>query len=375
MKQLKSNFLEVPHLPVASQRVCLYDAALNDYHFCHHPALGVFRGNLYAMWSNGQTGEDEIGQRVMYAVSKDGQTWSPPQVLCSPLAGPTMPYVMTAAGFHTNGEKLVAYIGAYEYKRPAEVVTDKNGESRMGSECFNTTCFALVSHDGVNFADPIDLCLPLCPNYGPKKLMSGRLLMTGNWAHAYTDDPSGLEGWELRGFCPDDCLTDLPKRDDPSYFWNVSRSMGLSGSLCEGSYVQDADGTIHMMHRSYGAVLFQSDSTDDGESWSYPEETTFPNGNTKFFLDHFPDGRMVYIGSPGPDTRRCPLVISFSSDGRTFTTHYLLEEQEILRKFGGCYKGGMYAYPHAVVYEGALYVIYSLCKEDIYVARIPLCKL
>lgn len=373
--QVNSDYLNSIRQNLASHKVCLYDAALNSYHFCHHPALGVFKGKLYAMWSNGPTGEDEFGQRVLYSISKDGNSWSAPEILCPPLPGPNMTYVMTAAGFHTDGKKLVAYVGAYEYEYPQQTVISKSGESRLGAKCSNTTCFALVSDDGGTFGDPIDLKLPLCPNYGPKSLLSGRLLMTGNWAHAYTDDPSGLTGWVLSGFCPDAVLPSLPKRDDPSYFWEVSKNLGLPHALCEGSFIQDAEGAIHMMHRSYSNALYQSDSFDNAESWSMPEATGFPNGNSKFYFDRLPDGRSCYIGNPGPDSKRRPLVVSINENNALFSKHYVLEDREVLRKFPGCYKGGMYAYPHAVAHGDHMYVIYSVWKEDIYVAKIPLCQL
>ena len=66
---------------IEAARTCLYDAAANEYHFCHHPHITAYKDKLYAMWSNGKQGEGEIGQRILYAVSKDGETWTKPCVL------------------------------------------------------------------------------------------------------------------------------------------------------------------------------------------------------------------------------------------------------------------------------------------------------
>ena len=371
MDTICTTYADAPHMPLAGQRICLYDASHDQHHFCHHPALGSFRNRLYAMWSNGLEGEDEIGQRVLYAVSDDGLRWSEPMVLCEAFPGKQGPVTLTAAGFHTDGQRLVAYVAAYEYADQG-VTADKHGRTRKGSGCVDTACYALVSEDGARFSAPQDLRLPLCPNFGPQRLQSGRLLMTGNWAHAYTDDPAGLTGWTLRGFCPEDMLPERPARDDPSYFWQVSKAMGLPGALCEGAFLQGPDGTLHMLHRSYGPCLFASDSADGGESWSRPVATAFPNGNAKFWLGRLPDGRYVFVGNPGPDTSRCPLVLSLAGEDMAFTAHYLLESQPVSRKFDGIHKGGMYAYPHALAFDGALYVIYSVWKEDIRLARVPL---
>ena len=106
-----------------------------------------------------------------------------------------------------------------------------------------------------------------------------------------------------------------------------------------------------------------------------PEPTEIPNGNAKFWLGTLPDGRYIYIGNPGPGTSRCPLALSLAGEDMVFDTHALIESRPISRKFPGMYKGGMYGYPHAVVYEDGLYVIYSVWKEDIRIARVPLAAL
>lgn len=368
---IASTYLTAEKKALPGKNVCLYDAARETNHFCHHPALGVFQGRLYAMWSNGRKGEDEIGQRVLYARSADGENWSAPRVLCEPFKGTRGPTTLTAAGFYAREEQLCAYVASYEYES-LEPTFDKHGCSRLGSGCVRTALYALTSGDGESFSAPLNMNVPLCPNYGPRRLSSGRLLMTGNWAHAYTDDQSGLSGWTLRGFCPDALLPERPPRDDPSFFWKVSKAMGLSGALCEGAFVETADGVLHMLHRSYGPTLFESGSADGGEYWSLPEPATFPNGNSKFWLGRLPDGRYAYVGNPGPDSSRCPLVLSLSKDGLTFDMHYLIETEKTARKFPGIYKGGIYGYPDAAVFGGALYVVCSRWKEDILVRKIPL---
>ena len=368
---ISSTYLTAEKKTLSGGNVLLYDAALQKNHFCHHPALGVFKDRLYAMWSNGPDGEDEIGQRVLYEVSEDGENWSAPRVLTEAFEGERSLNTLTAAGFYAFGGRLTAYVGAYEYEN-LEPFYDAHGYARIGSSCVRTALYALTSEDGEHFSAPVSMGVPLCPNYGPRRLASGRLLMTGNWAHAYTDDESGLSGWTLRGFCPDELLPERPARDDPSFFHKVSAAMGLDGALCEGAFVQTPDGVLRMLHRSYRPILFESDSTDEGEHWSVPQKTDFPNGNAKFWLGRLPDGRYAYVGNPGPDTIRCPLVLSLSNDGLTFDTHYLIETEKTTRKFPGIYKGGMYGYPDAVVWRDALYVICSLWKEDILVRKIPL---
>lgn len=372
--KIHSTYLEAPKQEIKGEKVCLYDACNEEYHFCHHPALGTFDGKIFAMWSNGKTGEDEIGQRVLYSYSDDGVNWAKPQVLCEPFEGEQTLTTLTAAGFHAYNGQLVAYVASYEYKH-LEETKDKAGYGRIGHKNINTQLYALKTKDGKNFEKPQPLNLPICPNYGPRALRSGRLLLTGNWAHGYTDDPYGIDGWQMSGFTKDESLLEKPVRDDPGYFWGVSKAMNLPGAMCEGAFIEDENGAINMLHRSYGSVLFQSSSIDQAVHWSVPVETDFPNGNSKFWFGVLPDGRHAYIGNPEKDSARCPLVLSLSKDGRVFTTHYLLETQRVQRKFPGIYKGGIYGYPHGVVYQDALFVIYSVWKEDVVVQKIPLALL
>jgi len=354
------------------EKVCLYDASAYEYHFCHHPHITSYQEKLYAMWSNGKKGEGEIGQRILYSVSEDGITWNKPRILLENVQGPSGPLTLVAAGWLAQEDRLIAYAGAFNYAFPERRQTDGNGQWRLGVKCIHTRLLAMTSTDGDNWSSPIDQQIPLCPNMGPQKLSNGKLLITGNWAHAVSDNASGLGPWHMTSFCDDPESFPSPVRDDPFAFWEVSRAMGLPGSLCEGAFIERDDGEIHMLHRSYGNRLFESVSCDRGESWSFPQKTDFSDGNSKFYLGRLPDGRYIYIGNPGPDHSRCPLVLSLSSDGCTFDAHYLLEDTPTQRKYPGVFKNGMYAYPHAVVKGNDLYVIYTLWKEDVFVQKIPL---
>ena len=357
---------------IESARTCLYDAAQNEHHFCHHPHITAYKDRLYAMWSNGKQGEGEIGQRVLYTVSEDGETWAKPCVLLENMQGSAGPLTLVAAGWLAQKDMLIAYIGAFNYAFPERRQTDGSGQWRLGVKCINTQLMAMTSADGTTWSSPINQEIPICPNMGPQRIGNGKLLIAGNWAHAVSYNASGLGPWHLTSFCDDQAAYPVPIRDDPFAFWEVSRAMGIHGSMCEGAFIETEDGKLHMLHRSYGNRLYESISCDAGESWCFPVKADFPDGNSKFFLGRLPDGRYLYIGNPGPDNSRCPLVLSLSQDGSTFDSHYLLEDEPVQRKFPGVFKNGMYAYPHAVVQGDYLYVIYSLWKEDVYVQKIPL---
>lgn len=359
-------------IPLRPTPAMAYTAGEGNWHFCHHPEIGVFQGRLYAMWSNSPAGEDEVGQRILFAHSDDGTAWSQPRVLADNIAGDKYPAVLTAAGWLDRGGSLLAYFAAYEFDSEGPSV-DGRGNERFGKDIVRTRLYCAETADGVHFSAPKMLKVPLCPNLGPQRTRSGRLIITGNWAHAYSDDPTGDGQWTLRGYGGGERI-DLPGSDDPDAFWRAAKAFGLPG-ICEGAFYQTGDGVLHMLHRSYGDVLYESQSTDDGASWSVPIPTAFSDGNSKFHLGRLPDGRFYYIGNPVPKSGRVPLVLSLSQDGITFDKHFILADRRVSQKYPGYAKGGMYGYPHSVLHEGFLYVICSIWKEDIAIFKIDVSAL
>ena len=75
------------------------------------------------------------------------------------------------------------------------------------------------------------------------------------------------------------------------------------------------------------------------------------------------------MGSPDPEGRRCPLVLSLSEDGIVFEQSYIIADRVYTPRLEGRHKGGVYGYPHTLVSEGYIYVICSICKEDVAVFR------
>ncbi len=348
-----------------------YAAGPGNWHFCHHPEIGTFQGRLYAMWSNSPEGEDECGQRILCADSEDGVHWSAPRVLADGEPGEKFPAALTAAGWLDRGDSLLAYYAAYEYDSEGPRL-DGRGVPRFGTDIVRTRLYCRETGDGVTFSAPVNLGVPLCPNIGPTKTRSGRLIITGNWAHAWADDPAGIGPWAFTGFCQDKALLPEPVRDDPDYFWRVSKAMGYPGGLCEGAFYQTDDGALHMLHRSHTDWLYESQSLDDGATWSAPVKTGFSDCHTKFHFGRLPDGRFYYLGSPIPGSKRNPLVLSLSLDGVAFDDHYIVAGDPVERKYPGFAKGGVYGYPHSVVQNGHLFVICSVYKEDIAVFKIDL---
>jgi len=319
----------------------------HDWKYSHHQSVTAFNHRLYAIWSSSERDEDSPGQRVMYSYMDD-TGWVRPRILFQPDIEPDGRLrILTAGGFYEHDGTLVAYAGDYSIDRKS------------------TRLLARKTQDGRNWSEVRDLHVPVCPNHGPERTASGRLIISGNTAFPYTDDPTGLTGWKMSGIYPASMES---FQDNPSTFWEVAKRNNFR-NLCEGSFFQTDEGVLHMLLRSTGSTwpppsfhLWETRSTDQGATWDTPRETEFTNTDAKFHFGRLPDGRYYCVGNP-VQVGRIPLVLSTSRDGIHFDRHYILGEQHYKRRFDGGAKGGDYSYPHSMVYEGRFYVIVARQKE------------
>jgi hypothetical protein len=345
----------------AVRSTIIFEPRETDWKYSHHQSVTVFKKRLYAIWSSSLKDEDTPGQRVMYAVRSEIGEWSRPRVLFQPEIDPDGTLrVLTAAGFNVHGNTLVAYAGDYADNRKT------------------TRLFARTSTTGERWSDVIEIKMPVCPNHGPQRISSGRLIIAGNTAWPYTDDPLGLKGWKLAGIATDAIK---PFHDNPTTFWEVCKNKKWA-NLCEGSLHETDDGVLWMLMRSTSldksaeSLLWETRSVDQGVTWSTPRKTAFSNTDAKFHFGRLPDGRYYSIGNPlNTGIIRMPLVLSTSNDGLRFDRHYIVGEKPYLKRFEGAFKGGEYSYPHTVLDKKHLYVIVARQKEAIELIEVPLSEL
>ncbi|MFW6107962.1 MAG: exo-alpha-sialidase [bacterium] len=360
---------DIPKAP--AERAWLYrpDRA---WTYSHHPFLAHFDGRYVAMWSNGREDEDAPGQRVLMATSPDFRTWSEPAPLVDSMMGEKTELVLTPAGFHQHQGTLGAYVGQYEYT-PDVLDHGRRPKAPVGFR--NAKLWAITARDLGTWGDPIDLGLPMVPNQGPEPTRSGRLLISGNVWFPHTDDPAGLSGWSIAGICPAELIDDFA--DHQQGWHEAQEAAGWPAGLCEGSWYQTDDGVVHTLLRSGTERLWVTESADDGETWSEPRPTGFPNARSKFHCGRLPDGRFYVVGNPDPRSAwpRNPLVLSLSDDGRSFDRHVILADEHREMAAPGMHKGGDYGYPHTLIHDSHLCVIVSRQKEAVEALRIPLAEL
>ena len=323
-----------------------------SWSYSHHPSVTCFRGKFYAVFSNGIKGEDEPGQRVVMSTSEDFINWSAPEVLVEPEMGDYGNLkILTPGGIMVCQDLLTVYY----------TENDNNGVSDAR---LSPRLYAIVSPDGERWSSPIDIGLAIFPCHRPLKVDDGRLVMSCNRSTYYTDDPTGLSGWLKSGTAPQNQAGYITFEDKRP-------------SLCEGEIVKHPDGTLYNLFRnsSYDGYLWQSQSNDNGATWTMPVRSGFSDNNTKSFFYTLDDGRCLYIGTPDNTApgSRYPLVLALSYDGFSFDDCYILSDDRYEQQYSGRWKGGDYGYPFAYIKDGYAYTVVSRHKEriDAIKCRIP----
>ena len=334
----------------------------SQWTYSHHPSLTFFQGRFFAIWSNGRTNEDDLGQRVLLSTSEDFDHWTEPRPLADSIRDAKgAERVLTAAGFHQWQGTLVAYFGNY-------------GLHKEG-----TRLQAMTTTNGQTWSAIREIGVPVNPNHGPQATRSGRLIIAGNISFPWSDDRSGLSGWQMSGIYPASMNSTI--KDDPASFREVATWQDWAAALCEGSFYQTDDNTLQMLLRNAGQRkgplghrLWITESRDDGVTWSEPIETDFSDTNAKFHFGRLPNGRFYYVGNP-IGQGRTPLVLSLSRDGVRFGEHFILGDEHYSQRRPGHAKGGEYGYPTSLIHDGWLYVIVSRQKEAVQVLRVRLAQL
>ena len=126
--------------------------------------------------------------------------------------------------------------------------------------------------------------------------------------------------------------------------------------------------------RNYATFSF-----DNGKTWTAATRTNFPDSCARSNAGKLPDGQVYVINNilpmaPRPGGRSM-LAISLSRDGLKFDRSAVIRFVSRPQRYQGKFKSMGYQYPHSVVVGEHLWVIYSVNKEDIEVARIPLAEL
>ena len=161
-------------------------------------------------------------------------------------------------------------------------------------------------------------------------------------------------------------------------WWEEDRSTdgfyAIEGGKALSYYHLDDGRVIGLWKWSQVAI-----SADKGESWSPLQSSpSLVMAGAKVWGQRTRDGRYVLVYNPTSDNiHRWPLAIAVSDDGQDFADLALVNGEVPPRRFMGIFKDFGLNYVRGIV-EGngappddALWIAYSVNKEDIWVSRIP----
>ncbi len=364
-----TNIKKFPSKKLESVKSYVYSPQ-NDWFYSHHPHITFFNGRFVAIWSNGHINEDDLGQRIMIADSADGEKWENVRPLITPKTFGDESLVLTAAGFHIFGDTLNVYYGKYNYK--TEALRNSAVRPVKDSGHTNTDMGYISTTDCINWTSPKSMGIALIPNFGPQATSTGRLIISGNVMFPYTDNPNGVDGYNITGIYGDYFGKGTPVDDSETIHHITKHNKWDARLICEGSFFETDDKVLHMMLRSNTVTLWHSESRDDGKTWSEPKITGFTDDGSKFHFGRLPDGRYYSVSNSLVRSKRLPLDLYVSEDGEHFTRHFIVRDEPYTLKAEGLYKDVVYGYPHTLVKDGIMYVIYSVGKESIEVTKFSI---
>ena len=328
----------------------------------HQPFLAYWNNRFWMHYLTNPRSEHEAPGRTMIMSSKDGYTWSQPEVLFP------------------------------EYNVP-------DGISKPGHPEIVSKGVKAVMHQRVGF-------------YVSK---SNRLIATGNYGIVLfpKDDPNDGNGigrvvreiknngefgeiyfiYYNHGF--NESNTDYPyykKSNDKDFVAAVDEM--IADPMQRMQWVEEADRNDKLLPLAAPYKAFcgytlpdgrkvalwkhavTSISSDGGNTWQYPCERAygFVNSNAKIWGQRLSDG--MYATVYNPAEYRWPLAISLSKDGLEYTTLSLVHGDVTPERHGGNYKNYGPQYTRGIQEgngipdDGNLWVTYSHNKEDIWVSRI-----
>ncbi len=351
----KGLSLEIPGLPanrseiiwdrlplLKSERITVFEGKENASAFCHHASIFYYKDRFFAAWSNGNKDEDFSGQRVMYATSKDGHQWSK----AINMTGSTPEMAYTPSGFWVHDGDLYALAG-FQNSRASTLTSDTDELNiyrwNSGKSAFEYS--AVIAKDFLGME-------------GPRQTPDGQWLMFGRPAdkslpHANRfakGGKSAMDDWTIKPLPNDKVEHDI--------FWYT---------LPNGK-LMSVEGTGNAPDRHLVSMY----SSDNGNSWSDPVPSDFPDADSRINGLKLSNGIYVLLNNPSLSRYRIPLSISLSKDGEKFDHMANIRIEQTNKKYSGHAKAPGYQYMRAIEHAGKLWIIYSVNKENVEITTVSL---
>lgn len=142
--------------------------------------------------------------------------------------------------------------------------------------------------------------------------------------------------------------------------------------IIQPSVLKHQDGRLQVLCRSKNSVVVDSWSSDNGATWSLPQEAGLPNNNSGTDAVSLADGRQLiiynHVKTPIGASKgyRTPLNVAVSKDGKNWDAALVLEDSEI----------SQYSYPAVIQSsDGMVHFIYTWRREKMKYVKVDPSKL
>lgn len=396
-------------LPNRTQTTVFFGStAEGDYNHGAMLTLGPGLSMLTLSWKNGLNAstEDAPGQRVRYAQSLDGATWTPSALLFPSMSTHALPVALFAGPFALLNGRL------YASATPAVIAT---GDAQGSQFCVwpdgvdprnagppgqrqPVGTLMLRRVEGLGRLGPLFWAARDVPaGFGPASAAAGALTLGAMDADTQAD--VALLRADLPTLpCADPALGGTPKceavRGGAQVYEALPRSARLANERSHWVVPSGAPhaGTDVLVYRSHSSALWASTRAPGGGGvWADVALTEVPNDDSNINAGALPGGAGAYlVANAVPHRGRDPLTVAFALDGLNFSSAFWVmsctappspgNQSCSARGKGGASGGPSYPQALAVVAPApsalqGFYVVATLNKEDVVVARFPLSAL
>ena len=328
----------------------------------HAPNMAYWNKTFFVQYLNDSISEHVPPSTTLLITSEDGKNWSKPEVI--------FPEYKIPDGWTKEGVEG-------EAKDVSAVMHQRMGFYTASNEKFLTLAYygiALHERDDPNDGKGIGRVVREIKkdgSYGPIYFIR----YNKTWDQSLSEYPFFKESKDKAFVKACEELLSKPlmmqqwveeqDRDDPL--------IPLKDQFKAFSYYHLDDGRVV----GWWKHALTSMSLDGGKSWEYHPMRApgFVNSNAKIWGQKTSDGKYATVYNPSE--YRWPLGISTSSDGLNFDDLFLVHGEISSMRYGGNYKSYGPQYVRGILEgngtppNGNLWLTYSVNKEDIWVAKVP----
>jgi hypothetical protein len=321
----------------------------------HHVDMACWKGRLYIGFNSCEKDEDVWPSVEQYCTSLDGATWSKPAELfpygvstCLRMYFFLAPngLMLAMAGLRVNIENTS------ERRKGGLVVREIHADHTLG-EVFTLQCSEGVTEKPPMFDECrdggfVEACRSLlADNLFLEQQDYGRLL-----------GPRRIK-WHDPANWPDGIMPGSGK-------WIFGKAM----TLCHRK-----DDMLAVTKMGWAMT-----SRDGGKTWTAPMvPPTFITGGAKAWVQRTSDGRYALVYNP-VRKNRFPLVVTTSEDGIHFRDMRIVQGELPVQRYDGKDRSPGPQYTRGISEwasdgsreDNAIWLVYSMSKEDIWTSRIPL---